>query len=142
MKTKITLLIIVLFTTMKLYSQTTQEEYNYITKGYKVQTESGLDMKKGYHFQDITDTWITSGEIQRKCTFKALVRDGQTKPCAILCIYTRSDNGFKDYLCIPTFDSSKEIWDEVFQKFNSYDGTGATTLIWGMAKLASFYAAK
>lgn len=27
---------------------TTQEEYNYMTKGYKVQVESGLDMKKGY----------------------------------------------------------------------------------------------
>lgn len=37
--------LVVFFT--NLYFQTTQEEYNYITKGYKIQLESGLDMKKG-----------------------------------------------------------------------------------------------
>lgn len=36
--------LVVLFT--NLYFQTTQEEYNYITKGYKIQLDSGLDMKK------------------------------------------------------------------------------------------------
>ena len=29
-------------------SVTTEEEYNYITKGYQIQLSSGLDMKKGY----------------------------------------------------------------------------------------------
>ncbi len=36
--------------------QTTETEYNYVTKGYKIQLESGLDMKKGYRFEDL-DTW-------------------------------------------------------------------------------------
>ena len=31
----------------------TQEEYNYLTKGLKVQEESGLDMKKGYYFSKL-----------------------------------------------------------------------------------------
>jgi len=48
------LLSIALFASFNIYGQsiktlgTTLEEYNYITKGYKVQIESGLDMKKGY----------------------------------------------------------------------------------------------
>ncbi len=37
----------------KVHSQTTLEEYNYVTKGYHVQLTSGLDMKKGYEFEDI-----------------------------------------------------------------------------------------
>ena len=35
------------------FSQTTLEEYNYISKGYKIQLESGLDMKRGYLLEDI-----------------------------------------------------------------------------------------
>ena len=31
----------------------TQEEFNYLTKGLKVQEESGLDMKKGYVLQEV-----------------------------------------------------------------------------------------
>lgn len=33
-------------------SPTTEEEYNYLTKGYRVQLESGLDMKKNYLLED------------------------------------------------------------------------------------------
>lgn len=32
-------------------SELTQEEYNYLTKGLRVQEESGLDMKKGYELK-------------------------------------------------------------------------------------------
>ena len=31
--------------------QTTQEEYNYITQGYREQEAKGLDMKSGYSFK-------------------------------------------------------------------------------------------
>ena len=34
---------------------TSEEEYNYLTKGYKVQIESGLDMKKGYALHNMGD---------------------------------------------------------------------------------------
>jgi hypothetical protein len=30
---------------------TTEEEYNYLTKGYAIQISSGLDMKKGVHHE-------------------------------------------------------------------------------------------
>lgn len=36
-------------------SKTTEEEYNYMTKGYKMQLEGGLDMKKGYITDDPTE---------------------------------------------------------------------------------------
>ena len=37
----------------QLPAPTTEEEYNYLTKGYKIQVESGLDMKKGYSLIDM-----------------------------------------------------------------------------------------
>jgi len=54
-------LILLLITTLLNYAQsTTQEEYNYITKGFKIQTDFGLDMKEGYslkRFHTITDNF-------------------------------------------------------------------------------------
>jgi hypothetical protein len=41
------LLVLFLFS-LHSFSQTSTEEYNYVTKGLKIQMESGLDMKKGY----------------------------------------------------------------------------------------------
>ena len=55
-KTIIKFVALLLFTTsFCAKAQTTLEEYNYITKGYKVQTDSGLDMKKGYELSDIDE---------------------------------------------------------------------------------------
>ena len=136
------LILLVVFISGSTFGQTTMEEYNYVTKGYKIQIESGLDMKKGYTFTDLFENVITTGSTVRKCTFKALMRTNQAKPCAILCIYTRSDNNYSDYVCIPTTDSPKEIWDKAYEKFDSYSGASATVLITGLSKLAAFYANK
>ena len=56
-------LLLILMTSSSLVAQldstlarsvpTTMEEYNYMTKGYKIQVESGLDMKKGYFIEDM-----------------------------------------------------------------------------------------
>ncbi len=49
---KIYLLFAFVFTTF-IYSQTTLEEYNYMLSGYHIQKSNGLDLKKGYEFEDI-----------------------------------------------------------------------------------------
>ena len=127
---------LILVASFSAFSQTTEEEYNYLTKGYKFQIESGLDMKKGYTLQDLTSHNV--GE--RKTEFKALFRDGEDKPCAVLCIYNRPSTGFKDYICIPHFDSDKAIWDKVYEKIKTYGGDGAIALAWGTLKLSAYYA--
>ena len=78
-----------------VFSQTTIEEYNYITKGYKIQLESGLDMKKGYEFVDIgvSDSGI------RKAELKALYRTNNKTIAAYMIIYMTK--GYKEYICIP-----------------------------------------
>lgn len=47
------IILAILFFTSFSYSQTTQEEYNYLTKGYREQISKGLDLKKGYQFENL-----------------------------------------------------------------------------------------
>ena len=124
-------------------AQTTLEEYNYVTKGYRVQIESGLDMKKGYTFVDINAIRLsyTTGGF-RETEFKALFKEGARKPSAILCVFTRSDNGSKEYICIPQPDSPRELWDSTYARISTFEGENATALMWGLAKLSSYYSVK
>ena len=50
---------------------TTEEEYNYVTKGYPTQISEGLDMKKGYSFKDLGI--IKDGNYEYN--LKALIRE-------------------------------------------------------------------
>jgi hypothetical protein len=101
-------------------NHTTLEEYNYLTKGYKIQIESGLDMKKGYTLKDVyfdfkSSVRIGNKEIIRTSNFKLLIRDGQELPCAILLITTRLDNNVKSYHCIPSHGSN--LWENFKSDF-------------------------
>jgi len=127
------------------FGQTTQDEYNFITKGYKIQVESGLDMKKGYSLKDITEYSTNSDGTIRKVEFKALIRDGEKKPCAILCKYKRVDTERTEYLCIPTYDAPIEIWEQTFKSFeslSSWSGNAELTVMNALSRLSSFYATK
>jgi len=106
---------------------TTMEEYNYVVKGYKVQQESGLDMKKGYRIDDIVITFpafsgpdydmysvITEG--MKKFKVKALYRQTETVPCAFIILCKGSADDV--YLCIPNKNSDDEVWSKsVLNKF-------------------------
>jgi hypothetical protein len=76
---------------------TTDEEYNYLTKGYKVQVESGLDMKKGYNFQDMGE--VNQGSYN--FNFQGLIRETKNELAAILVITKSQVSGRVYYICIP-----------------------------------------
>lgn len=78
---------------------TTMVEYNYLTKGYKIQMESGLDMKKGYVLKDIG---YHVGD-NRTTEIKALYRDTEIAPCAILLVYTNTQWNTKVFYCVPNY---------------------------------------
>lgn len=141
-----TIILAIIFTTQS-YSQTTQEEYNYITKGYKVQVESGLDMKKGYELVDLGNSGLDAGSEHRECIFKGLVRTGQNKPCAIMMVYHRTDisNGVTWYVCIPSANSSEEIWQQTLNFINENfkdNNIMMQTIVWSLMKLSSQEAGK
>lgn len=100
-------------------SQTSIEEYNYVTRGYKVQQESGLDMKKGYEFEDLNTQ--TAGV--RKAALKKLVKvnAGKRQTAAYMVIYQK-EQGPKEYFCIPNPKSEEDVLNAYWTSL--YNGTG------------------
>ena len=100
-----------------LKGQTTMEEYNYVTKGYKVQIESGLDMKKGYEFKSIDTVSTKIATAEMKILYR--LKENKKDIAAYLIIYKREARNI-EYICIPNPKSD----DEIIKKFYSvlWDG--------------------
>lgn len=143
MKKAIFLLTLFISVSAFVKAQTTEEEYNYVTKGYKVQMESGLDMKKGYTLKDLGNWSLNFGsDGTREATFKGLYRDNSDKPCAIMLIYTRPSTNYKEYYCIPTIDAPSNLWDKTLTQINSHfteQNAKAvySTLVWALMKFST-----
>lgn len=123
---KHTLIIFLTLFTISAFSQTTLEEYNYVTKGYRVQIETGLDMKKGYAFEDvINEKNFGERTISAKTLYKV---NGQTKQkVAVLIIYTRKGNN-PEYICVPQPNSGTEISQKYFDQLYSGEGDSSSRL--------------
>lgn len=140
MMLRIRLLVIGAIFSFSVFAQTTQVEYNYLTKGYKIQIESGLDMKKGYELRDY-GTWGTNyNSFKRNATFKGLYRNGDETPCALLMVFKKTNNKYVDYICIPHYNSEDSVWIKAFDDWqesaDSWDaGAGYS---WGMIKFISY----
>lgn len=93
-------------------AQTTLEEWNYVTKGYKIQIESGLDMKKGYNIKHVGSYTYDNYDAVRTINFKKLIKTSNNTVCAIMLEYIRKDKRSTNvvYYCIPHKLSSPEIW--------------------------------
>lgn len=103
-----------------LNAQTSLEEYNYVTKGYGIQLESGLDMKQGYEFEDLISKKTTFRTADSKILYR-LSETGEREIAAYLIIYNKiSSNTGKEYICIPHPDSDEEIltryWNQLYDK--------------------------
>ncbi|TRX29651.1 hypothetical protein FNW25_01445 [Flavobacterium franklandianum] len=99
-----------------LSAQTTEVEYNYLTKGYKETLEKGLDIKQGYELQDL---YIHTDD-SYNFDFKLFVDKNSKKTKAVLVTAVSKVWGNKYYLCIPIGNSvlhqryydSLQIWDK------------------------------
>jgi hypothetical protein len=85
---------------------TSEEEYVMGSVGYKMYKQMGVELKSGYSVKDL----VVYEYGERKADFKGLYRSGETKPCAILFLYTKL-RGAPEYYCIPTLDAPEALWD-------------------------------
>ena len=90
--------------------QTTLEEYNYLTKGIKIQLENGLDMKKGYSLEEVDKARF---EV-RSAVLSRLTRS-DSKIAAYLLRYQKDENSVVEYYCIPHPKSTQGIKDLFFE---------------------------
>jgi hypothetical protein len=119
---------------------TTWEEYNYLTKGYRIQIESGLDMKKGYKLVFIADHAHIFDGIKRRMRFSALIRDKESSPCAILMVYKNLKSEQSEYVCIPNHMANYGIWEAYNEKLKNFQKDALLAITWSVTKIAAYYA--
>jgi hypothetical protein len=114
---------------LTLVAQTTEEEYLYVSFGYKEQLLNGLDDKKGYSWKQLSEyKFVYDNEklIGRKSgmvsifSFEGLYRAGETKPCAIVAIYREKESLKKRdgvFICLPHPKSGTDIFAKVQTHF-------------------------
>jgi YHS domain-containing protein len=96
-------------------SPTTEVEYNYITKGYQIQIESGLDMKKGYSIGDMSQKTIGDYTFTINC----LIRTDKKEIAALMIITKSKLSGKTYYFCIP--HGNEELKKKYQQDLYSWD---------------------
>ena len=98
---------------------TTREEYAYMTKGIKVQMESGLDMKKGYVLKKVLRVYPQGGN--SKITFTLLLRENRKDNLAGVVVFTEDYTPNKWTLkSIPISDSNitdGESYNEIMSAY-------------------------
>lgn len=117
---KSTLLLISFLIVSKIFSQTvstTLEEYNYVTKGYSIQIESGLDMKKGYKIEPPFEKTALKGNFST-ISYSILIREETKKLAAIILkvVPNNAPNRIK-YLCIPV--NNRELFERYYTDYLS-----------------------
>ena len=98
---------------------TTEEEYNYLTQGYKISLETGSDFKKGYELKKIEEDVYFSFKI----TYSLLIHSESKKTKAVLItiIKEKDKKDKEEYLCLPINN------DKLFKKFtDKTDELGAS----------------
>jgi hypothetical protein len=107
-------------------TKTTIEEYNYVTKGYKIQLESGLDMKRGYSVKDLSTYRVSPRQVELKVLFKNPeghddLQDSVTllnrRVVAYMLLY-KKDGLPDEYICIPHPNSDQSVkklfWNSLY----------------------------
>mgnify|MGYP001810283802 CR=1 FL=1 len=136
-------LIVLLFMALSIsaYSQTTLEEWNYITKGYKIQKESGLDMKKGYDVKFLITENSFINSIDRTFNLYELIRLKDNSSAGIIIEYIKRDRGVKSifYFGIPQKNSSVEIWNMAHNSNFAFENKEiGIAYSWALTRLISF----
>lgn len=107
---------------------TTEEEYNYLSKGYRATIEQGLDLKKGYSMTMLDTVQVTMENVKRIVEFHGFFRAGASKPCALLCIMRRKDSNFVGYTCLPSYDASDAMWKRALEDIQATYGDNKNAL--------------
>jgi hypothetical protein len=93
------------------FCQTTDDEYNYMIKGYAAQVSQGLDMKQGYSFTDKGTITYQSMNVDVKYLYRT---NGNVFAGALLIV--TGAKGAKgalatQYFCVPAAGSVAYMWN-------------------------------
>ncbi len=131
-------IIIITLNTLNSYSQnTSQNEYQYMTKGILFQIENGLDLKKGYSLRKFSRNKIGKYTF----TFNMLIRDEKKDKIAGIIVSAHSKVSGKTYIkAIPFGNSNKKIspmFSEYYDSVDNWDGNMTAAYSMALTKVMS-----
>lgn len=94
---------------------TTEDEYKYLIKGYLVQVDVGLDMKRGYLMQEMGN--VKDGSYSYD--FKSLIREEKNELAAVLIVIRSATLQSPYCLCIP--QNNPDLMRRYFDDLNTLD---------------------
>jgi hypothetical protein len=99
-------------------------EYNYITKGYKLDLETGRDIKEGYIMVAETPKLkLKLNGIERTLSVLEFQSIEEGRTAALLIKISRTDTKYAKYYCLPHKKSSVEVLEKASTDFfNDYNG--------------------
>jgi len=137
---KILQTLIIISLSINLIAQTSMSEYKYLKEGFKIQQESGLDMKDGYVLIQSHIETSKYPKYDRVVDFRYLVKTNNGTVAALQLIVRRTDTNYEEYLCIPAFNSSSDVWriakDDFKVAFKEWP-VSSLDYAWGMYKMIS-----
>lgn len=102
---------ILLFITYSVTAQTTQQEYDYVTKELKLDLVKGGAIKTGYFLEEYLKSEIE--ESNWFISYYLLRKDSVTKPVAIIIVSGPSLSDKSSFFyCIPAYHSDPLIWEQ------------------------------
>ncbi len=114
-------------------SQTTIDEYNYLTKGLEVSIENGLDIKSGYSLEKFNERKVADYHFD----FYHFLKGDAKYPAAISIIAKSNVSGTTYFYCLP-IDNNK-LLALFYDKVNDLDESMTTALLVAMSELVTKY---
>lgn len=107
----------------------TEEEYLYMTKGYKTQIENGLDTKKGYEISKPRKIELTNYVFD----YHQLIRTSDNYSVGLIVKATSKVWGNTYYFGIP--NGNDELLHKAFEEINKLDEAMTTAFFYSYCKL-------
>ncbi len=109
-----------LFISLSITAQTSQEEYDYVTKELKEQLVKGLELKKGYTLEEFLKSDMS--EESWDITFYLFKKEDVKTPVAIVLVSRSSISYLGSFFyCIPAINSKSEIWEKFKESIKGFE---------------------
>ena len=119
---KLILIALLVTLTASIYAQTTNEEYDYLTKGYKEDIAKGRGLKKGYELKHINCFFSNQTYVDVRAFYR--LKDSKKEKAAYMIVYKSPDLD-SEYYCSPSPKSDTAVVDKYWKQLNEFNPTVA-----------------
>ncbi len=135
---KLFLLLFILGTGLA-YAQTTQDEYNYLTKGWLSMQQQGMGMKAGYATADKGKYVSEYGGYNLEVSILNLTRTADNSNAGYIIMIHDTKKNNTQYFGVPTKNSDQGIWNQTLTSIRTIygkDPSGYEAIMYAMMHIA------